>query len=482
MLTRPRCIGTTVTTVAALSGLLGGAVAAPPPSTAAAAVEQGWWNAARRACREAGDAADGASPEQAWPRMSDVDRLEDGAFAVAAARQAWLRDPQAWQVRWSRQLLDVREPARRRSVEPAAAGPVIAWETAGGVHAVLATTGGAAWRDEPTLDTTLFPRRGGRPRPPTPDVGLMAVGHMVYAGLAADGVPVLACLDCSAAAQGRVAWATDMPDGIGSFAGPPAADAGVCAVVCRPTDDRAALMLVVCDARDGRVLWRRRCGATAARDGGEQGRGRHIPFLHEDLVIVADHAGSVTAFTRSGRPAWTYRYTPAPLRRRPAWTAAAAIAAARDTLLVAPDDHPGLFALDDVGVAATPPRRRWETTTGGRIVGATPTRVVIVTDVEPRLRSLAVADGTPATTAADGATVAAILAGDVVVRAARGDDGVAITPLDAATLRPLAAPFSLGRRAETDVALAIGRSALVVATPGMLSCIAPQPPAPSSLP
>lgn len=470
-----RHIGTIVITLvvmgrlpaAAADAVAVGSVEAAAAGSVEAAIQRGWWNAARR------DSTGGTDVDRAM-----IDRLEDEATRAAAARHAWLRDSRDWTIRWSRPLA----PRRRADdtgglvAPPAVAGPIIAWNASGAVHAVMADSGAAAWQTTATPDTTLFPRLGPRTAAAAPHA-VATAGHLLFAVVQADG-PLLVCLDCSRTAEGRLAWTASPPAGNATFDGPPAADAELCAVVCRTADDRQGLWLLACDARDGRPLWRRPLGTGLARDGRDYGRGMREPLLHDGMVVVADHAGSVTAFTRDGQPLWKHAYdaTSAAPSPHTAPREHAALAAARDTLLAAPLDRGGLIAID----LARSPRTRWETPAGvpTSIIGSTPDRVVIAAGQQPRLESRSVAEGTISAGESGGS---AILVGDVVLQSARSTGGVEITPRDITSLAALGPAFPLPVGRETQVALAAGHGALVVAAPDMLFCIAGRPtPRPSS--
>ncbi len=479
-------LGTTVTTlIVAVALLVATAMMAVGPDAPAAdptgdaPLDRGWWNTARRACRDAAHGGDPAARAALAEQVAMIDRLEEESARVAAARHAWLRDPRGWRLRWSRPLPGSDLPAAPIA-EPKWAGAVVAWQSGNAVHALLAADGRPAWRSGKTPDAALFPRGSAPGRAADRPGWLAPAGHLVFAAVEPEPAgAVLLCLDCSTTAEGRLAWATGMPEAAAVCDGPPAADAELCAVVFRPADDRAALAIVVVDARDGRLLWQRPCGTALARDGRDHGRGCRGPLLHEGLVVVADHAGSVTAFTRSGQPAWTYRYD-AP--GRPADDAAPArgspaIAATRNALVFAPRDRGGVFALDDGGPPQATPPLRWENPVAARIVGTTPTLVVVETASSPtQLQTLAADDGRSLASSPAGRSLpGAILAGDTVIRAAATADGPALEPLDAATLRPLTPPFRIGRPGETGVSLAVGPAALAAATPGMLSCIEPHP-------
>ncbi|MFM8636061.1 MAG: PQQ-binding-like beta-propeller repeat protein [Planctomycetia bacterium] len=372
---------------------------------------------------------------------------------VAVESLDWLRRPEAWQVRWSR---------------PITAGPVagvasiIAWIDDAAVHGVRAVDGLPPWRSRPPGVTRLFPRRAaGRPQE-TPitvrSFSTVAVtGHLLYAVIdSADDGPMLVCLDCSTAAEGRLLWSSSPPAGMSLFDGPPIADDELCLIVARGADGRGMLELVAYDALDGSIAWRRPLGMPTARDGLDHGRGLRLPMLHERLVIVADHAGGVSAFDRDGRNRWRLRYE-APARRAadaadPSPRLAPSIVAADGIFVVAPLDRGGVVAI-----ASEPegPRLLWGTPPGDRvrIVGAIPDRIVVESwpmAEKDGLALLATGDGRPCGTggAAAPACGPAVMAGPVILQPTcdRAGRRRSIALIDPATLSPVGLPFPLPSR------------------------------------
>lgn len=238
-----------------------------------------------------------------------ADDLPDETAAVFRPiddeRFAWVRRPDEWEARWSRPIA---------VVSPVVVAGLVAWNHAGRVHAVRVADGRPAWRSVPPHDTLFFPRASATPRGPgalsSSSSGarpsqVAAVGHLLYAVIDAEPMdPMIVCLDCSDAAEGRVAWAAGLPAGCAGFDGPLMADQGVCAVVVRAATGRGMPEVVAHDARDGVVLWRRPLGATLGRDGVDRAPDMRTARPAAGLVVVADQAGGVWAFDRSGRHAW----------------------------------------------------------------------------------------------------------------------------------------------------------------------------------
>lgn len=413
---------------------------------------------------------------------------------VARESLDWLRRPEAWRVRWSR---------------PVTAGPVvgvasiIAWIDDAAVHGVRAVDGLPPWRSQPSGVTRLFPRRAaGWPRE-TPiavrsSSTLAVAGHLLYAVIdSADDGPMLVCLDCSSAAEGRLLWSSPPPAGLSLFDGPPIADDELCLIVARGADGRGMLELVAYDALDGSIVWRRPLGMPTSRDGFDHGRGLRLPVLHEGLVIVADHAGGVSAFHRDGRERWRFRYE-APARRaadavRPSPSIATSIVMADGMIVAAPEDRGGVVAI-----ASDPdgPRLLWDTPPGDRvrIVGAIPERIIVESRPmagKDGLALLATDDGRPCGTggAAAPACGPAVMAGSVILQPTCDHAGRrrSIALIDPATLSPMGPPFPLPSRdgdgddAATSSAishhlwLAASRSCLMVAGDRTMICIGAAP-------
>ncbi len=431
-----------------------------------------------------------------------------GATRLTAAEQgvqdrlAWLRRPAAWQLHWSRPI---------SASPPTVAAGLVVWLEAGGVHGVRAGDGLPAWRRVPAGDTLLFPRsllfpaRAGRSVIRGP-ASVTTLGHLVYAVIEAGPLgPLVICLDCSDTAEGRLLWSAPPPAGCVGFDGPPAVDHDVCAIVGRAAGDRGSLELVVHDARDGVVLWRRPLATGLARDGSDHARGRRQATLVDGQIVIADHAGSVWSFDRRGRPAWRYEYDlPARGGERRADDAASGdegwllpaepVVAAPHGLVITPHDRGGMMMLD---TPVQPPRLRWEAAVGEplRIVGVTDGRVVVERDAgiaQAALVCHAAADGRiVASGSADSVAAGpAVMAGGVIlqpiVESVAEQSRLAIAAIDAATLQPCDPPCQISAAAEgseaTDGAhssallLTISPAAVVVASAKQLLSLGPPPP------
>lgn len=487
---RSHRIGATRPLGAVVGGLLAAVfvqpttLAADDPSPAAPdrfdrLIERGWWGDAREACRA--EAVPDAKDDERAGRLARIDALENEAERVRARAFDWLRDPGAWRIRWSRPV------AAGVTAEVAS---LIVWAKEGGVHGVLLANGLPAWRVGPPSDTRLFPRvvvnRGvaGSARAP----GVVAtVGHLLYTVIDAGAdEPLLACIDCSEAAQGRLLWSAAPAAGLAEFDGPPAADHELCMIVARATASSGPLELVAHDARDGSVVWRRPLGTAIARDGIDHARGIRVASFHESLVMTADHAGSVWAFDRSGRPVWRHAYRVAASAVRAAaeepTDSAEPVVAIGQTVIVAPRDRGGIIGLS----RCAPDRPLFETSPDGvRIVGATGERVVLAprsfADGD-RLTAIAVADGRPL--ASEHATVVpvgpAVMAGSTILRPTRGAGGagISIAAIDPATLRPMHSGFPIpgdwpDDSGEPVLRLAAGRDTLVMTGSRTMVCIEP---------
>ncbi len=434
--------------------------------------------------------------------------LVGGATRLAAAEQAvhdrlaWLRRPAAWQLHWSRPI---------SASPPAVAAGLVVWLEAGAVHGVRAADGLPAWRRVPAGDTLLFPRsllfpeRAGRSVIRGP-ASVTPFGHLVYAVIEAGPLGSLViCLDCSDTAEGRLLWSAPPPAGCVGFDGPPAVDHEVCAIVARAAGDRGSLELVVHDARDGLVLWRRPLATGMARDGSDHARGRRQATLVNDEIVIADHAGSVWGFDRSGRSAWRYEYDlPARGGERPSDDAASGhqgwllpaepVVVAPHGLVIAAHDRGGVMMLD---TPVQPPRLRWEATVGEplRIVGVADGRVVVERDAglgQAALVCHAAADGRiVASGSGDSvATGPAVMAGGVILRpiidTIAEQSRLAIAAIDATTLQPCGPPCQISAAADgseaADVArssavlLTISPAAVVVASAKQLLSLGPPPP------
>jgi outer membrane protein assembly factor BamB len=416
--------------------------------------------------------------------------------AVLQTRLAWLKQPDTWQLRWSRPLV-------AQASVPAAG--LVAWLDAGAVHGVRVADGLPAWRRVPAGDTLLFPRsalpldrvlRSGAISP----AAINSVGHLLYAVIDAGRLgPLLVCLDCSDTAEGRLLWSASPPVNCVAFDGPPVADDRLCVVVVRGSDDRSPLEVVAHDARDGLVVWRRPLATAFARDGIDHARGRRQATFAEGLVVMADHAGSVWAIDRDGRPAWRHAYelSPDAGERLPAvdcWpTVAAPVVAAREGLAVAARDRGGLMMLDPV---PQPPQLRWETAGSDclRIVGVADAGVVVEDHTAARVGDIAVYDSitgriTAGREAATNGRGPAVMAGGVILQPGAEDvagrQRLAITAIDAASLQPLGKSYSFSPAdsgPETVdapqpqvISLAVTPTAMIVASSSQLVSLGPAP-------
>lgn len=354
-------------------------------------------------------------------------------------RFAWVRRPDEWETRWSRPIA---------VVSPVVVAGLVAWNHAGRVHAVRVADGRPAWRSVPPHDTLFFPRDSATPRGPgalsssssgARSSQVAAVGHLLYAVIDAEPMgPMIVCLDCSDAAEGRVAWAAGLPAGCAGFDGPLIADQGVCAVVVRTATGRGMPEVVAHDARDGVVLWRRPLGATLGRDGVDRALDMRTARPAAGLVVVADQAGGVWAFDRSGRLAWH--------------------AAMGEPV---------------------------------RIVGQTGPSVVVEFGSGPKggsLAALSTVDGRPMAAGGVGTTACgpAVMSGDAILQPARdpAEGRLAIASIEPATLQRVGDPSRVEPSLGTTVAdgdpddlvhLAAGPRTLVVAGPRLLSCVGASP-------
>lgn len=432
-------------------------------------------------------AAEGDAPWQApWAALDDASR----------ARRAWLRQPEAWHLHWSRPLA--------AGVTVPAAG-LLAWLDNRAVHGIRAVDGSPAWRRVPAGDTLLFPRSalrrdtGDRRTAPVP-AAICSVGHLLYAMIDAGPLgPLMVCLDCSDTAEGRLLWSASPPAGFAGFDGPPAADDRLCVVVVRRDDVRGSLEIVAHDARDGVVMWRRPLSTGVARDGIDHACGRRQALLVEGFVVLADHAGSVWAFDREGRPAWRYEYAAASRagdrpRDGNGWLALAEpVVVGPDCLLLAAQDRGGVMALDP---AARSAQLRWEAAVGERmrIVGTADEWVVgecVDAGREGGLVTRDVASGHAVASSLEEPSSAgpAVFAAGVVLQPVSAEQVAgqpcAIAVIDPSSLQVLGPPFPIpgteggvnaveGARPR-PVYLATMPGALVVATANQLSSIGPAP-------
>ena len=526
-----------------------------------AAWERGWMTAAREAWNKArvlaARAKWSAVELRLWQRLLAADRIDEAITKDEEAPAAWPTVPaaDAEAIRWSavvehgpRQGIGspqdgtVSDPHQRetQAIRPVVTGGLVLWNSGVAVHALGLAEGRPAW----AADSVLFPRgvaagwpavRGDRPRLSTG--GICVAAGRCFATIERGGKvperpddsPLLACLDLSDAAEGRLSWAVMPPPTGGdrasagtAFDGPPAADCELCLVVVRGRDPRGLLELAAFDARDGSRRWVRPLGPSAAADGIDHARGVRAACLAEDKIVIATHAGTVAAFFRDGRAAW--KTDTAPAARVSGGGASGGGAAAeipvgsrfspavfsRGRIFVAPRDRGGVVALD-----ARDGRILWATgrTTDGsaepgtEIVGATSRHLVVQvaggrrgdgTTGGPSLRLLAADSGRESArrNADDGAAGTGLVVGGTLfwpVRSAGqpADAGrtLEVHPLDAGTLRPLAPPLVLpsgippaaspsAARAAADapVHLAVGSGTLVVADGRRIVCLDVAPP------
>ena len=292
----------------------------------------------------------GGSP-CAWSQDSTADNQRLSAMEQKGTqRMSWFQEPEDWHVRWSRPV------QAECSCTPVVAAGLTAWLSDGKIHGVQSRDGRPAWRHVPSNDTLIFPRSMlppvhiGVPNYNRPH-SVFTVGHLLYANIYAGGLgPYLVCLDCSDTAEGRLMWSIQPPEQIYDFDGPPIADHELCVVIGRGKRDRSVLEIVTCDAKDGTVLWRRRLGTGVARDGVNYARGQRQASLIDNLIVVADHAGSVWAFYRDGRLNWRYEYGKAPQSHRSSHrenvdTHANPIVGTSTGLLITAQDKGGLIKL-----------------------------------------------------------------------------------------------------------------------------------------
>jgi len=525
-----------------------------------AACERGWFTAARAAwTAAASQAATAALPEtvdrlrHCLAMLDQLDQIEIEAEPVAIAppgpREAERR-PRNWTVRWSA-ALDRGGPASARTgdrVLPVMTRDLVLWNSGAAVHALAVADGLPPWigpsggGDGPAEGRRTEQRRNGDQRSADSAVfprGVAATGDRAHdgpreicvaagRGFAVIGTPpsiatgrgptVLACLDTSAAAEGRLLWASDPPAssqasagsaGIpdpAAFDGPPAADFECCAVAVRGPLGRLALAAF--DARDGGLLWERPLGPSAAADGIDHARGDRSPCFAEEQIVIATHAGTVAAFFRDGRPAWKTGYaTQVPPPARPATGRAQSSSMAsmasppvfsRGRIFVAPRDRGGVIALD-VRTGAI----LWDAPGSVvDIVGTTARHVVVQAAGDaaepgggsaPAVRLLAAGTGRESARKAAGPGERPAGGGRLVgtmlfwpVHTGAPDrpvlrtlavhvlDGDTLQPLAATTILPIGAPSAADDRETGDaeaVEIAVGSGVMLVASGRRIYCL-----------
>jgi hypothetical protein len=212
---------------------------------------------------------------------------------------------------------------QEQDVEPIRVGDLIVWNTGSGLHAVRYPDGSAPWHDSSQpKESLLFPRGVSAARlrkaPATDPPPLAACSSAARAIAILDRVSAtdddddaaaLVCLDCSPAAEGRLAWIAPPPAVVHDdgpprptlFDGPPAADAGQVYCVVRSREPADWLHLAAYDLRDGHLTWTRPLGSAIAADGIDHApRDRRVRCAG-GLVTVDTRAGTVATFDRSGR-------------------------------------------------------------------------------------------------------------------------------------------------------------------------------------
>jgi outer membrane protein assembly factor BamB len=311
-----------------------GDAAAPPPAArrllaaGEVAAERGWlatardhWQAAAKAAERDGDSATRVQAVTHMTRLDTVAREAEADQLRDANRDDAVSSATDWRPAWRMAAAGWSAAAG----PPTVGGGLVAWSDGRAVHAVAFADGTAAWPVGAPDDTLVFPRdvtsfagigRGpdafsGAPSP----VVLATSGRgFVVLDRGRDG-DRLVCLDLSDRAQGRLAWSTraaDLPRAASpaaprsraTFAGPPAVDDDLCAIVLQTDDGRGSLTLAVYDARDGSLRWSHDLGPSGAEEGIDGPRHCRRPCLAEDRIVVDTLAGTVRAFDRDGAAIW----------------------------------------------------------------------------------------------------------------------------------------------------------------------------------
>lgn len=524
---------------------------------AACAAEQGWFGLARHlwqgsdqqaAAKDTGGTASLPNAPGFAEQIARLDAAEQDALRWTAARAAAAGE------RWSAALYEPRWHVHTAdAVHPApltiAAGLVL-WNSGREIHAVTIAAGRPAWQftGQPSWqpaanarDTLLFPRGAAAAQTPAaqtppgqavtvPSAVLATVGNRAYAMLERGGGSLLACLDLSAGAEGRLAWVAEAAglaetEGLEPFAGrassaatmlfdgQPTADHELCLVVTRRDTPQADLSLAAFDARDGSLRWLRPVGSALARDGVDHARGHRQAGFAEDRILLATHAGSIHAFDRDGTPAWRTEIPSAADDPGPALAAmppAAPPRLVRDRVLVLTRESRGVVALEarSGGIAW-----QWMPENGGSVAqlfvvagdgltgaGVAGDGVVVATRSRTGtagLVRLACDDGQPTAEYLGGAGLceaagASILTDQTIFWPVRpvpsGPRTATETPpptpptlveiLDATTLQPRRPPVEClpGDAIQDDIQLAAGLGCLVIAAPGVTTCLQATPP------
>jgi len=297
-------------------------------------------------------------------RLAGLDALaKDSAATVSSEAQSG-DSRREWKLRWrvagGEPNSDPRGKSALESVgksppapvglmpaaEPTAIVPVlerelVIWNSQAAVHAVGLADGRPPWRAvSHATESLLFPRGsaalGDRQPATRANLSMPAAGEPAIcvasgrcfatlgqaskktrpvAGQATGSLPtLLACLDLSTAAEGRLVWLAEPPDFLASsgdapndrsqiiFDSPPLADAELCVVTVRSLNPRNQVALVAFDARDGRPRWVRLLDKLAPATQALAATQR-ICFA-EDRLIVATQGGAIQAFSRDGQPVW----------------------------------------------------------------------------------------------------------------------------------------------------------------------------------
>jgi outer membrane protein assembly factor BamB len=542
---------------------------------AAWAAEQGWFGLARHlwqgsdeqaASKDTGGTASLPNAPGFAERIARLDAAEQDALRWTAVRAAAAGE------RWSAALYEPRWHVHSAdTVRPApltiAAGLVL-WNSGREIHAVTIAAGRPAWQFtgqftgqpswQPTAnarDTLLFPRGAAAAQTPAaqtpaaqtpaaqtpaaqtpagqavtvPSAVLATVGNRAYAMLQRGGGSLLACLDLSAGAEGRLAWVAEAAglaetEGLEPFAGrassaatlifdgQPTADHELCLIVMRRDTPQADLSLAAFDARDGSLRWLRSVGSALARDGVDHARGHRQAGFAEDRILLATHAGSIHAFDRDGTPAWRTEIPSAADGPGPASAAmppAAPPRLVRDRVLVLPQDSRGVVALEarSGGIVW-----QWMPEGDGSVAqligvagdGVAGVGLVVATRSRTGtagLVRLACDDGQPTARYSGGAGLCEAAGASVLtdrtifwpVRPVPSGPRTAtethaptaptlVEILDAATLQPRRPPVeclpgnAIQDDIQDDIQLAAGHGCLVIATPGVTTCLQATPP------
>lgn len=213
-------------------------------------------------------------------------------------------------------------PAVDEGFERIRCGELVVWNTGRALHAVRFDDGSIPWSASAhPKDSLLFPRGVSAVHlrkavttnlPPLPacSSGARAIAILDHVSATDDdNAAALFCLDCSPAAEGRLAWIAPPPPVVHDggpprptgFDGPPAADAGQVYCVVRSREPADWLHLAAYDLRDGRVIWTRPLGSAIAADGIDHAPRRRTVRLDGGRVGIDTRAGNVVTFDRDGR-------------------------------------------------------------------------------------------------------------------------------------------------------------------------------------